>query len=98
MARKNEAGRYLLDGLTPEEISGRMGIGLFSVRQDILDPTSEELRTEYPGGVQWPAIRHRVASENSCAPICADLRRSGAREPGAIWREQFVRGAKGRLV
>jgi len=33
MARKNEVGRYLLDGLSPEEISGRMGIGLSSVRQ-----------------------------------------------------------------
>ena len=33
MARKHEAGRYLLDGLTPQEISGRMGVSLGSVRQ-----------------------------------------------------------------
>ncbi len=33
MARRNDAGRYLLEGLTPEQIAGRMGISLVSVRQ-----------------------------------------------------------------
>jgi hypothetical protein len=33
MSRKNEAGRYLLAGLTPQEIGGRMGISLGSIRQ-----------------------------------------------------------------
>jgi hypothetical protein len=33
MARRNEAGRYLLEGLTPQQISERMGITLSSIRQ-----------------------------------------------------------------
>jgi hypothetical protein len=33
MARYNEADQYLLEGSTPQEIAGRMGIGLNSVRQ-----------------------------------------------------------------
>jgi hypothetical protein len=33
MARRNEAGRYLLEGLTPQQISDRMGISLGSIRQ-----------------------------------------------------------------
>jgi len=33
MARRNDAGRYLLEGLTPEQIAGRMGISLVSVCQ-----------------------------------------------------------------
>jgi DNA-binding IclR family transcriptional regulator len=33
MARRNEAGQYLLEGLTPQQIERRMGIGLSSVRQ-----------------------------------------------------------------
>jgi hypothetical protein len=33
MSRRNEAGRYLLDGLTPQQISDRMNISLASIRQ-----------------------------------------------------------------
>src|ERR1017187_4826087 len=33
MARYKEAGRYLLEGLTPQQIAARMGIGLASTRQ-----------------------------------------------------------------
>lgn len=33
MARRHDAGRYLLEGLSPEQIELRMGISLSSVRQ-----------------------------------------------------------------
>jgi hypothetical protein len=33
MARRNEAGQHLLQGLTPQQISDRMGISLGSIRQ-----------------------------------------------------------------
>jgi hypothetical protein len=33
VARRNDAGRYLLEGLTPQQIELQMGIGLSSVRQ-----------------------------------------------------------------
>jgi hypothetical protein len=33
MARKDEAGQYLLEGLTPQQIQIRMGIGLNSICQ-----------------------------------------------------------------
>jgi hypothetical protein len=33
MARRHDAGRYLLEGLTPQQIELRMGISLSSVRQ-----------------------------------------------------------------
>jgi hypothetical protein len=49
MARRNEAGQYLLSGLTLQQIELRMGIGLGSVRQylcTLVGEVAAKLRAE----------------------------------------------------
>jgi hypothetical protein len=45
MARRNDAGRYLLEGLSPQQIVLRMGITLSSVRQYLCTLVGEGLLT-----------------------------------------------------